>query len=175
MRPLKQLLLDEVKDNIDRTDAFIIARYSSMTVAQSSDLRARLIKVGGDLQVVKKRVFVKAAEAAGITIDVDKLEGHIAIVYTGDDSVETAKTVYGFCKDTQDTVQVVAGHFDNRFLAASEVETLSKLPGKDAMRAQLLGLFEAPMSQTLATMEALLTSVIHCMDNKCKQDEGINA
>ena len=33
---------------------------------------------------------------------------------------------------------------------------ISKLPGKDEMRAQFLGLLEAPMAQTLAVMEAVI-------------------
>ena len=48
-----------------------------------------------------------------------------------------------------------------------------KLPAKDEMRAQLLGLFEAPMSQTLSTMESLLTSVMHCLENK--KDKDLNS
>ena len=47
-----------------------------------------------------------------------------------------------------------------------DLEIISQLPTKDVMRSQLLGLFEAPMSQTLAVMEALLCSVPHCLENK---------
>ena len=57
------------------------------------------------------------------------------------------------------------------FIQASDVERLSKLPSKDEMRAQFLSVLEAPMSQTLAVMEALLTSVPYCLDNKCKQED----
>jgi large subunit ribosomal protein L10 len=65
----------------------------------------------------------------------------------------------------------VKGQFDGNLYDSDAVEKLSKLPGKDEMRASLLGLFEAPMSQSLAVMEALLTSVIHCVENKRKNDE----
>jgi large subunit ribosomal protein L10 len=39
------------------------------------------------------------------------------------------------------------------------------------MRAQLLGTFEAPMSQTLAVVEAILCSVLHCLENKAQLSE----
>ena len=48
---------------------------------------------------------------------------------------------------------------------------MSKLPSKDEMRAQFLGTLEAPMAQTLAVMDALLTSVVHCLNNKVQLDE----
>jgi large subunit ribosomal protein L10 len=34
-----------------------------------------------------------------------------------------------------------------------------------------LAVLEAPLSQTLAVMEALLSSVVYCLDNKAKQDD----
>jgi large subunit ribosomal protein L10 len=36
------------------------------------------------------------------------------------------------------------------------------------MRAQFLGLLEAVPAQTLGVMDALLTSVVYCLDNKSK-------
>ena len=57
------------------------------------------------------------------------------------------------------------------FIMLTDVESLSKLPGKDEMRAQLLAYLEAPMAQTLAVMDALLTSVVYCLENKSKQAE----
>jgi large subunit ribosomal protein L10 len=53
---------------------------------------------------------------------------------------------------------------------AADVEIMSQLPSKDVMRAQFLGLLEAPMAQTLAVMEALISSVVYCLDNKIELD-----
>jgi large subunit ribosomal protein L10 len=50
------------------------------------------------------------------------------------------------------------------------VELISKLPTLLEMRAQFLGLLEAPMTQTLGTIQAMLTSVIYCLDNKAKKE-----
>jgi large subunit ribosomal protein L10 len=46
------------------------------------------------------------------------------------------------------------------------MEALSKLPSKPEMQAQLLGLFEAVPSQLLGVVDALLSSVANCLDNK---------
>ena len=55
------------------------------------------------------------------------------------------------------------------FCSASDVEQISKLPSKEEMRAQFLGTLEAPLSQTLGVIEALLTTVMHCLENKSGQ------
>ncbi len=69
-------------------------------------------------------------------------------------------------------VEVVGGRFEGKMYTGADVEKLSNLPSKDEMRAQFLSVLEAPMSQTLAVMEALLTSVVYCLDNKSKQEEA---
>ena len=100
------------------------------------------------------------------------LPGHIGLVFAGQDPIETTKAVYKFSQESNNALQVVGGRLDGQLYNAADVEKLSKLPGKDEMRAQLLGTLEAPMAQTLAVMEALLASVVYCLDNKCKQESS---
>jgi large subunit ribosomal protein L10 len=164
----KQLLLDEVKDQIDQNGSFVIMRYFKLTANQANDLRGQVAKSGGCVEIARKRVLVKAAGAVGIPLEVADLPGHVGLVFAGDDPIETAKVVFKFGQDTK-ALEVIGGRFDGRLYSGADVETLSKLPGKDEMRAQLLSVLEAPMSQTLAVMEAVLTSVVYCLDNKCKQ------
>ena len=66
---------------------------------------------------------------------------------------------------------MVGGRFDGQLYTAAQVERLSTLPGKNEMRSQFLSTLEAPLSQTLAVIEALLTTVPHCLENKAKQTE----
>lgn len=172
MRKEKQLLLDEIKEKIKSNGSFILTRYQGLQANSSNDLRGEVAKIGGELEVVRKRILVKAALEQGIELDLQMLEGHIGVVFPGEDSVETAKTLFEFGKSSNGQVEVIGGHVDGKLVDAAQMELLSKLPGKDEMRAQLLGLFEAPMSQTLATMEALVCSVVYCLDNKVKEESG---
>lgn len=164
----KQLLLNEVKDQIDQFGSFVIMRYFSLTANQANDFRREVAKIGGNVEVVRKRVLLKAAEAAGVPLDLAALPGHIGLVFAGKDPLETAKVVFKFSQSSK-ALEVIGGRIDGQLYSAPDVETLSKLPGKDEMRAQLLSVLEAPMSQTLAVMEALVSSVVYCLDNKCKQ------
>jgi large subunit ribosomal protein L10 len=170
MRPEKQLLLDEIKGKIDESAAFIITSYQGLTALAAYDFRNKIAKSGGDFEVVRKRVFLKAAQDANIEIDPALLQGHIGVVFSREDIVAAAKAVVQYDKENKGVVMVLGGISEGNLLDAQQVVVMSTLPDKDTMRAQLLGLFEAPMSQTLATMEALLTSVLHCLDNKAKKE-----
>lgn len=176
MRQDKQLLLDEIKGQIENFDSFVVMRYQQLNANKANLLRREVAKLGGSIGVMRKRVLIKAAEAAGISLDVKALPGHIGLVYAKKDPIEMTKLVIKFGEDNDKAIEVVGGRIDGQLYNAADVNALSKLPGKNEMRAILLSVFEAPMAQTLAVMDALLSSVVYCLDNKAKagSDEQAN-
>lgn len=171
MKKEKQLLLDEIKEQIEQYGSFVIAQYTKVTSNSMNNFRGVIANLGGDVQMIRKTVFLKAAEQAGIDLKKQDLEGHISIVFAGVDPIETAKAVFKYSKENDNTLKVLGGRLDGELYRAKDVEMLSTLPGKDEMRAQLLSVFEAPLSHTLGTVDAILTSILHCLDNKAKKEE----
>lgn len=172
MRDEKELLKQEITTKIKKHPSFLVMQYAGLTANAANDFRREMRKLGGDVEVVRKRVLLKAAEDAGIAFDFTTLDGHIGLVFFGNDPIESTKFVFKFSQDREKVIQVLGGRYEGQLYPGSDVEKLSQLPSKDEMRAQFLGLLEAPMSQTLAVMEALLTSVAHCLENKCKKENG---
>jgi large subunit ribosomal protein L10 len=170
MRPEKQLLLDEIKDKIAGSQAIVLASYKRLEPNAASAFRINLAKTGGSLEVVKKRVLIKAAETAGVALDPALLQGHIAVVFANQDPIETTKAVFQFRRENEEVLEVIGGRFEGSLCSAMDIEQISKLPSKDEMRSQFLGTLEAPLSQTLAVIDSLLTSVMHCLDNKSQAD-----
>lgn len=168
MRHEKQLLLDEVREQISQNSSFVIMSYAGLKANDANLFRTDIAKAGGSVEVLRKRILLKAAEAVGIVLNIEDLPGHIGLVFAGSDPLETAKLVFKFRQDKNKVVDVIGGRFDGQLYNAAQMEMLSQLPSKDEMRAQLLATFEAPLSQTLAVFEALLTSVPHCLENKCQ-------
>lgn len=170
MRQEKQLLLDEIKDMIDGSSAMVLTKYQKMNPNMAAHFRTLIIKSGGDFEVVRKRIFLKAATASGISIEEDAMQGHIGVIFAKADPVQVTKALYDFAKTNEEVFEVLLGRFEGQLCSAKDVEQISKLPSKDEMRSQFLGTLEAPLSQTLAVMDSLLTSVIYCLENKSNQD-----
>lgn len=170
MRQEKQLLLNEVKGQIEKFGSFVVMRYLSLSANKANNFRREVAKMGGGVEVMRKRVLIKAAQAAGVELDLAALPGHIGLVYAAD-PIEMTKFVLKFSQDNDKAIELVGGRFDGQIYNAADVEKMSKLPGKNEMRAELLSVFEAPMAQTLAVMDALLTSVVHCLKNKAEQGQ----
>lgn len=168
MREEKQFLLDEIKGKMDVSQAFILTRYTQMNPDIAYAFRSLLGDAGGDFEVVRKRILCKAATASNCTLDTKVLEGHIGVVFANEDPVQTAQVVFKFKKDNEGLFEVIGGRFEGSFYSAADVEKLSQLPGKQEMRAQFLGLLEAVPAQTLGVIDALLVSVVYCLENKSK-------
>lgn len=175
MRSDKHFLLDEITESIDKFGAFFVMRYSSLKANTAGAFRREVLKRGGDVHVMRKRLLLKAAEEKGINLDKVALDGHVGLVFAADDPVEMCKALIQFGKENGDAVQLVGGHVEKQVFNAQQVVQFSSLPSKPEMQAQLLATFEAPLSQTLAVFEALITSVVYCLDNKVKQESGEEA
>lgn len=174
MREEKQLLLDEVQQQMQQHPSFVIMKYSGIKAETITEFRREIAGLGGDIEMVKKTILIKAAQAAGLSLELAALPGHISIVYAGNDALQTTKAVFKFSETSDKAVQILGGNFEGKYYGAEDVEKLSKLPSRDEMRAQFLGTLEAPMSQTLAVMDALLCSILHCLENKSKQQGSTN-
>ncbi len=170
MREEKNLLLDEIKNKLETSSSFIVTRYSKLAPNTAHELRVRLVKMGSELEVVKKRVFLKAAANLGVALNIGDLQGHIGVVFATQDAIESIKEVLDFGKKNEKVIDVIAGRLDGNIYNEGEMKTLATLPNKNGMRAELLGLFEAPMAQTLAVIDALLCSPLYCLENRAKQE-----
>jgi len=169
MRQEKQLLLDEIKGKIDESTALVLTRYDKLTPNDADGFRRSISDAGGAFAVVKKRVLVKAAEKGGIDLDPNMLKGNIGVMFAYQDPLAPTKALFKFADANKESFEVLVGRFEGKICNAADVKAISQLPTQDEMRAQFLGLLEAPMSQSLAVMEALLTSIMHCLENKSKE------
>jgi len=172
MRKEKQLLLDEIQGHIQKHGSFVIMSYLGLSANDSHKFRCKIRELGGNVEMVPRKMFALASDKSGINIDLDILTGHIGVVFSGEDPIETTKTVYEYQKEADDKITVIGGCIDGSVLDQAEMKQLSELPGKQELRAQFVGLLQAPMAQTVSVMNALVSSVVYCLDNKCKKDEG---
>jgi large subunit ribosomal protein L10 len=171
MRDEKQLLLNEIKEKIDSSTAMIVARYDKLTPNASWSLRGQLAQSGSLFEVVKKRVFLKAAELSGIKIDESMLIGHVGVVFVNQpDAMPSAKTLMKFSADNGDVVQVICGQIEGKIVPGDEVVALSKLPGLEEMRAEFLALLISPMAQTLSVIDAAMSGPLSVIEQKSQTE-----
>ena len=167
----KELLLDEVKALVKKSNGFIVTQYKDISANKLAGFRSEFHKLSSQLFITKKRLFLKALEDTNVQFTKDQLNGNIAMVLVDDKFIETTKIVYNFIDESKDQLAVVGGLFEGTQCDANALKRISVLPSQDEMRAEFLGLLEAPAAQTLGVFSALLSSVISCIDQKIKKEQ----
>jgi len=169
MRQEKQLLLDEIKEKIESSKGFVAVSYQQFTSVRAREFRDVIAESDGEFEVVPKRVFVKAAETTGLQFDIAALTGHVGIVFAKNDACQVAKSAVKYGDANDQAVIVLGGHIEGEVCTAEEVEAIAKLPSISELRAQIVGLLQAPMAQTVQVFQAALTSILYCIEEKSKK------
>jgi large subunit ribosomal protein L10 len=118
-----------------------------------TSLRRKVRHTGARYQVVKNNLLKLAVEGTYLESLVEDLKGPIALAYASEDVVGVAKALSEVAEDLE-VFQVEGGVLSGKAIQASSIEALSKLPSKDALRAQLLGLLESVPRNLLGVLQA---------------------
>ena len=144
----KHAIYDEVSARVKDSDYCFIVNHGGVTVAAMAKLRADLRKVDSRMLVVKNTFLAKVAKEKGWSDDVNAmLAGNTAIVTGHGEPTAVAKAIMEFVKASAGKASVKGADYDNKIVDAAMVEALSKVPGKNELRATLLMLLKEPATR----------------------------
>ena len=148
MRAEKIAILDEVVARVKDSDYCFIVNHGGVTVAEMAKLRAELRKCESRLLVVKNTFPALAAKEKGWSDEVNAMfAGNTAIVTGHGEPTAVAKAVMEFVKASNGKASVKGADYDGKIVDAAMVEALSKVPGKNELRATLLMLLKEPATR----------------------------
>ena len=152
-RAQKAESIETLKGVLADSGAVVVTHYMGLTVAEMTELRGRLRKEGAKLQVVKNTLIQKALNGAAGAEGDALFKGPVAIAY-GPDAVSAAKVVTQYAKDNE-KFSVVGGLLgQTTILDLKAVSALATLPSLDQIRAQLIGLLNAPATKVAGVLQA---------------------
>ena len=150
MRIEKVAILDEVTARIKDSDYCFIINHGGVDVASMAKLRADLRDCESRLLVVKNSFLAKVAKEKGWSEEVNAMfAGPTAVVTGKGEPTAVAKAVMDFVNDKElaGKASVKGADYDNKIVDAAMVEALSKIPGKNELRAMFLMLLKEPATR----------------------------
>ena len=151
-RAHKAEAIEALKGVFADSGAVVITHYMGLTVAELTELRSRLRKENATITVVKNRLAQKALNGVGGEAGNALFKGPVAIAY-GKDPVSAAKVVTQYAKDNE-KFSVVGALMGDVVLDQQAVKALAALPSLDQIRAQLIGLLQAPATKIAGVLQA---------------------
>ncbi|MBO6729727.1 MAG: 50S ribosomal protein L10 [Maricaulis sp.] len=140
-RNQKEASVEELNGIFDASGSVVMAHYSGMTVAEMTELRAKLRELGGTFKVVRNRLAKIALKGKPGEGAADLFTGPVAIAYS-EDFVAAPKVAVDYAKDN-DKFVILGGFMEEEVFDAKGIEALSKLPSREELigtiAARLLG------------------------------------
>lgn len=163
----------QLRELLGDAKTFFLVDYQGLSADQIGQLRARVRDAGGRMLVAKNslvNVVLKEQGAADLSA---KLIGPTALILVGDDIVAPAKAITDFAKDNPNELPTAKGGLlQGAVIEADAVARVARLPSREQLLSELLGVLQAPLQQAVGVLEAAprnLVSVITNYSEKLKE------
>lgn len=148
----------------EKSEAVLLFDFARVTTADMRNLRKELKASGSNILVLKKRLLSLMFKEKGIDYSAKDMKTQVAAVFASD--IESASSsVYKFFaalkKEKKVEGENILGGYDVKMsqpLDAERVILIGKLPPREALLGQLLGMLAAP-----------IRSFLYVLDQKAKQ------
>ena len=157
-RDEKAVAIAEIATHIDESEAIFAVDYRGITVAQVAELRAKLRESDATFKVVKNSLTERAADQVGASTLKDFLAGPTALTFVRGDVATAAKTVADYARLTQ-LLPFKGGLMEGTTLDAEQIRSLSRLPSREVLYGQLVGVVASPVSGLVRTLNALVSGL----------------
>jgi large subunit ribosomal protein L10 len=151
----KAAVVDEVAAQIQDSEAIFAVDYRGISVSQAAELRERLGEADATLRVVKNTLTERAVEKAGAEPLKELLVGPTAFTFVLGDAALAAKAIATFRRENA-VPQFKGGTMAGEALSIDELEEISRLPGREALQAQFVGVLASPVTGLVRGLNQLI-------------------
>jgi large subunit ribosomal protein L10 len=140
---IKQDKIYQVEDIIAKikdAKAVALADYRGITVSQATQLRKKVIEAGGQLQVIKNTLLLRALKKNNYSVDEEKLEGPTMVLFANQDEISPIKSLAVFAKSLEGKLPWKVGFMNGKTLSVEELTQLTNIPARIELQARFVGL-----------------------------------
>ena len=150
----KKAVVESLTGKIQEATSVVFVDYKGITVAQDTELRKQFREAGVEYSVVKNTLTNFAAKNAGYDFS-EVLNGTTAMASTTGDPIAPARIVCEFAKKNKNVLSIKGGIVEGSVLSANALNGFGELPSKNALVAQVLGTFLAPISSLACVLDQI--------------------
>ncbi|MBJ7355048.1 MAG: 50S ribosomal protein L10 [Thermoleophilaceae bacterium] len=157
-RDQKAAFIDDVAGRVSESEAIFAVDYRGITVSQVAELRGKLGEADASFQVVKNTLTSLALEKANAPGGVDLkefLSGPTAFTYVKGDIAMAAKAIADFTKEYE-LLEFKGGIMEGQIISTDQFQALTKLPSRDVLNGQLVGMLASPIVGVVRSLNGLL-------------------
>src|SRR5215207_7732400 len=144
-RDQKTAVVKELAEQLKNAQAIFAVDYRGISVPQAAELRDGLREADTRFRIVKNRLTLRAADAAGTEVLKDHLTGPTALALVKGDAALAAKILSRLGSEWE-LLDYKGGLMDGEQLDPDSFAAIARLPGREALNAQIAGVVASPLT-----------------------------
>lgn len=136
----------------DEVGVVVVTRNLGLSVAQSTELRAKMREAGASYKVAKNRLAKLALKDTDYVGIEEFLTGPTALAWSSD-PVAAPKAAVAFAK-ANDKLEIIGGSMGTQVLDEAGIKALAAMPSLDELRGTIVGLINAPATKIAQLVNA---------------------
>ena len=132
----KELVVNEIKEKLDRASSAVVVDYRGITVAEADLLRKRMREANVEYKIYKNTMMRRAVEGTNFEGLTEVLKGPSGIAFGFEDATAPAKILDKFVKEFK-KMELKGGVVDGAFYDAAGIGQLAQIPSKEELLADL--------------------------------------
>ena len=150
----KQIVIDEIKEKLERAQSTVIIDYIGITVAEADAMRKKLREANVDYTVYKNTLVKRAIAGTKYEELAQVLDGPSAFALSYDDATAPARVLDEVMKEYK-KMSFKAGVVEGVYYDAKGMEAIAAIPGRDQLIAKFMGSIQSPVSKLVRTFQAI--------------------
>lgn len=151
----KKAIVAELTERLNNSVTGLVVSYQGINTEDDTKLRKELRENDVKYTVVKNTLLSRACDEAGLEEIKPVLEGTTALATSDSEYAAAARILCNYAKD-HDNFKVKSGYLDGAVIDMDTIVSLSKLPTREVLLANVLGAFQAPIAAFARVMQAVV-------------------
>ncbi len=168
----KPFFVENLTEELKGASSIVLVDYTGLSVKLQQELKKKIKAVNAKMIICKNTLFKLAGEKAKLEKEAladTVLAGPTALIISQKDPIAPLQVLASFAKENllpQFKVGIIEGKFQNK----EALTTLSTLPSKDILFAQVTGAISSPLYGITGILQANLQKLISILSAKAKQE-----
>ncbi|MBU1557957.1 50S ribosomal protein L10 [Patescibacteria group bacterium] len=150
----KEKIYGGIKNAVAKAQSIVFVNFHGLGVSETTDLRRKLREEDVNYVVAKKTLIKRALGDAKPEGEMPELEGELALAYS-EDLTAPARGVYDFQKSHKNSVSILGGVFEGRYMNQSEMTEIAAIPSTQVLYGQFVNLINSPIQRFVIALDKI--------------------
>jgi len=157
---VNQMAARQLSRVFDEAEGMVVVSFGGLSVEENDTLRGDLAEKGVHVMMVRNRLARIVLKERGLDFPDGVFKGNCAVaVGSTEETISAAKVLTDKELKEKGKVLVKAGLLEGSVLDAGEAAALAKVPDRQTLQAQLLGVISGPARSLASIVNAVPSSV----------------